>query len=77
MVKKVLSSLLCLLLCVVVISPTKAFASIPAVAVMDIDVSVDDYGWTDVDFYFRNNSGKTIKYIDFYISAYNRVGDLI
>lgn len=58
MTKKGLSSLLCLLLCVVVVSPTKTFASIPAVAVMDIDVDVDDYGWTDVDFYFRNNSGK-------------------
>ena len=75
--KKILSMLMCLLLCVTVIVPVSASAVIPAVAVMDIDVSGDDYGWTDVDFYFRNNSGKTIKYIDFYVSAYNRVGDLI
>ncbi|HIW07927.1 MAG TPA: hypothetical protein H9890_00815 [Candidatus Faecalibacterium intestinigallinarum] len=77
MKKKIVSLLMCLLLCIVAIVPMSASAVTPAVAVMDIDVSGDDYGWTDVDFYFRNNSGKTIKYIDFYVSAYNRVGDLI
>ena len=75
--KKVLSSLMCLLICIVAVVPMSASAATPAVAVMDIEVNGDDYGWTDVSFYFRNNSGKTVKYIDFYITAYNRVGDTI
>lgn len=77
MKKKIVSLLMCLLLCIVAIVPMSASAVTPAVAVMDIDVSGDDYGWTDVDFYFRNNSAKTIKYIYFYVSATNRVGDPI
>lgn len=45
------------------------------VIVKDISLSFDSVGGVDVNFAWQNNTGKTIKYISFYVTPYNRVHD--
>lgn len=63
----------CLVLCVMAAMP--AAAAQPAVEITQFNMSMDSVGGVSVSFSFRNNSGKTIKYIDLKLNAYNRVGD--
>lgn len=53
-----------------------AFAATkPAVELMYFTFEMNSVGGVSPTLYFRNNSEKTIKYLDWYITAYNRVGD--
>lgn len=52
-----------------------AFAAKPAVEVMVTRINTDSVGGVSPSIGYRNNSGKTIKYIDFTMVPYNAVGD--
>ncbi len=54
---------------------TAAFAAKPAIELMYFTFDMNSVGGVAPTVYFRNNSGKTIKYLEWYITAYNRVGD--
>lgn len=49
----------------------------PSVEMMYLDATWSDTGVSDPAFGVRVNSKKTVKYIDWYVSAYNRVGDKV
>ena len=72
--KKILALLLTAALCLSLAVPCFA-ASKPAVEVMWTSFYMNYVGGVEPTIYFRNNSGKTIKYIDWYLTAYNAVGD--
>ena len=74
MKKKILALLLTAALCLSLAVPCFA-ASKPAVEVMWTSFYMNYVGGVEPTIYFRNNSGKTIKYIDWYLTAYNAVGD--
>lgn len=74
MKKKILALLLTVALCLSLAVPCFA-ASKPAVEVMWTSFYMNYVGGVEPTIYFRNNSGKTIKYIDWYLTAYNAVGD--
>lgn len=61
-----------------VMTGMSAMAAGPAVRLTDFRMTRDNYSeWVSAEFYCRNNSGKTIKYITWNITARNRVGDVI
>lgn len=67
---------LAFMLAMITVFACNAFAaSKPAVELMYFTFSMDSVGGVSPTLYFRNNSEKTIKYLDWYITAYNRVGD--
>lgn len=74
MKKKILALLLTTVLCLSLAVPCFA-ASKPAVEVMYVYSSMNSAGGVSPKIYYRNNSGKTIKYIDWFLTAYNRVDD--
>ena len=74
MKKKILALLLTAALCLSLAVPCFA-ASKPAVEVMRTSYRMNSVGGVEPTIYYRNNSGKTIKYIDWYLTAYNAVGD--
>ena len=74
MKKKILALVLTSILCLSLAFPCFA-ASKPAVEVMYVYSSMNSAGGVSPTIYYRNNSGKTIKYIDWFLTAYNRVGD--
>ena len=55
---------------------TAAFAAKSPLELMYFTIDINSVGGVAPTVYFRNNSGKTIKYLDWYMTAYNRVGDL-
>lgn len=77
MKKKGLFLILCFLVCIITMLPAGAASSKPAVELMSIKMSMNSVGGVSASFYYRNNSGRTIKYIDWYVSPYNRVGDKV
>lgn len=72
--KRLTSFFLCLLLCMIISMPAMATTK-PALEIMQFNMDMNSVGGVSVEFSFRNNSGKSIKYIDVTVSAYNRVGD--
>lgn len=74
MKKKILALALTSILCLSLVIPCFA-ASKPAVEVMYVYSSMNSVGGVSPKIYYRNNSGKTIKYIDWFLTAYNRVDD--
>lgn len=63
-----------LVLCILVAVPVFA-ASKPALELMYFTFNMNPAGGVSPSLHYRNNSTKTIKYIDWNITAYNRVGD--
>lgn len=74
-IKKLTSIMLCFLLCILVAIPAGASNSKPAVEIMNMSLSRNSVGGISIDLDYRNNSGRTIKYIEWHATAYNRVGD--
>ena len=74
MKKKFLALFLATLLCLTFTIPCFA-ESKPSVEAMYVSFSTNSAGGVSPKIYYRNNSGKTIKYIDWLLAAYNRVGD--
>ena len=74
MKKKILALLLTAALCLSLAVPCFA-ASKPAIELMYFTFDMNSVGGVEPTVYYRNNSGKTIKYLDWYMTAYNRVGD--
>ena len=74
MKKKILALLLTAALCLSLTVPCFA-ASKPAIELMYFTFDMNSVGGVAPTVYYRNNSGKTIKYLDWYMTAYNRVGD--
>lgn len=62
-------------LCTLMIFSMSAFAAKPAIELMYFTFDMNSVGGVAPTVYYRNNSGKTIKYLDWYMTAYNRVGD--
>lgn len=76
--KKKIAALFCTLAVLCVCLCGTAFAAAkPDVELITLQVVWDDNYVSEPTLYFRNNSRKTVKYIDWYITAYNRVGDKI
>lgn len=73
MKKKLLA--LAFTLCTLMIFSMSAFAAKPAIELMYFTYDMNSVGGVAPTVYYRNNSGKTIKYLDWYMTAYNRVGD--
>lgn len=72
--KKVLSLVTTAFLCCLLAVPCFA-ASTPAVQVYYTYSHMNSVGGVEPTIGWRNTSGKTIKYVDWYLTAYNRVGD--
>lgn len=69
---------LTLVFCFLIGLPAVGAGGKPSVELMDFRMTRNDaYGWVSAEFYCRNNSNKVIKYIEWDISARNRVGDRI
>ena len=49
----------------------------PSIEIITMQVNWEDNYVCDPTIYSRNNTNKTMKYVDFYATAYNRVGDPI
>lgn len=72
--KKVLSLVVTAFLFCLLAVPCFA-ASTPAVQVYYTRSRMNSVGGVEPTIGWRNTSGKTIKYVDWYLTAYNRVGD--
>ena len=75
--KKKLAALLCSLLLAVCCCIPAVAATKPAIELMAFIMETDSVGGVSPTLYYRNNTNKTMKYLDFYITAYNRVGDKV
>lgn len=56
---------------------TAAFAASPPIEIMNTSISTNSAGGVSPTVYFRNNTGKTIKYIDFTLVPINAVNDVV
>lgn len=74
MKKKSITLLLTMVLCIVVALPT--FAAKSGVQAF-ITFSTNSAGGVTPEVYFRNNTGKQLKYVDFYMTPYNAVNDVV
>lgn len=74
--KKKFLALLVVVAAVLTFSCT-AFAAKPSIEIMVTRVQVNSVGGVSPSIGYRNNSGKTIKYIDFTMVPYNAVGDAV
>lgn len=86
-IKSFLSSIVTFILCISFSTVTFASATtskplpnistlgLPAVQVMYTNLKMNSVGGVSPTIGFRNNSSKTIKYIDWYLTAYNAVDD--
>ena len=65
------------IMCLILATPTFAASSAPSVELMNIvlDGPSKTFNSFSPTLYFRNNSGKSVKYYDWYFTLYNRVGD--
>ncbi len=77
MKRKLLALLLTTVLCMSLTIPCFAAAgkSTPSVQVMYTEFDTNSVGGISPTIFYRNNSGKEIKYIYWYLSALNAVGD--
>lgn len=77
--KKFISMVCVLVLYMAILIPTPAMAANPkpAVELMHMELDMNSVGGVSVELDYRNNSGKTIKYIDWHAVAYNRVNDRV
>lgn len=77
MKKKILALILTFVFCLSLSIPCFAASnsSHPSVETMFVDFSRNSVGGISPTVYYRNNSGKEIKYIYWYLTAYNAVGD--
>ena len=69
----VLTSILCLSLAIPCFAASNS--AHPSVEAMYVEFSRNSVGGISPTVYYRNNSGKEIKYIYWYLTAYNAVGD--
>ena len=76
MKKKILALLLTVALCLSLAVPCFA-ASKPAVEITRTDFKMNSVGGVSPSIYFCNNSSKVIKYITWYMTPYNAVGDAV
>lgn len=76
MKKKILALLLTVALCLSLCIPCFA-ASKPAVEITHTWFRTNSVGGVTVEIYYCNNSNKTIKYITWYMTPYNAVGDAV
>lgn len=74
--KKLASIFLGFMACVIMTLPVVAAQSAPSVELMYLEFERNSAGGCSPSFYFRNNSGKEIKYLDLTFALFNRVGDL-
>lgn len=74
MKKKILALLLTSVLCLSLAVPCFA-SSKPAVEAMFVEFTKNSANGISPTIWYRNNSNKTIKYIYWYVTAYNSVGD--
>ena len=77
MKRKIFSIFICMILCLMVTLPANAAGPKANVELMDFRMSMDSAGFVSTELCFRNNSNKTVEYIDFDVAVYNRVGDRI
>lgn len=76
--KKKIAALFCTLAVLCVCLCGTAFAAKkPSVEVISLQIVLKNGGVCEPTIYYRNNSNKDIKYVDWYVTAYNRVGDPI
>lgn len=77
MKRKILAFVLTSILCLSLAIPGFAASSKvhPSVEAMFVEISKNSVGGISPTVYYRNNSGKEIKYIYWYLTAYNAVGD--
>ena len=47
------------------------------IRILNIEPDLNSVGGSEPNIYWRNDSGKTIKYITFYVVPYNAVGDIV
>ena len=73
--KKLCTIFAALMMCLFIASPVYAANGRPNVELMKITYGSGKNGLYSPDIWFRNNSGKTIKYLDWYFTLYNRVND--
>lgn len=76
MKKKILTLLLTAALCLSLVVPCFA-ASKSAVEITRTDFKMNSVGGVSPSIYFCNNSSKVIKYITWYMTPYNAVGDAV
>lgn len=62
-------------MCLMLATPVYAANRKPSVELMCVDLKKDSANGYSPTLYFCNNSGKTVKYYDWYFTLYNRVGD--
>lgn len=62
-------------LCCLLAVPCFAVGKKPVVEVMWTNFDMDSVGGVSPEIWYRSNSDKPIKYIDWYLTAYNAVGD--
>lgn len=74
MKKKLAALLVTILLCGLVAVPS--FAATPGVQVF-VTFSKNSVGGVSPTVYYKNNTGKQLKYIDFYMTPYNAVNDVV
>lgn len=77
MKQKIFSIFICMILCLMATLPVNAAGPKANVELMYGYISVDSMGDVTTELCFRNNSSKTVKYIDCEVAAYNRVGDRV
>lgn len=76
MKKKILALLLTAALCLSLSVP--CFAALkPAVEITKTEMETNSVGGVTTNIYYCNNSDKTIKYITWYMTPYNAVGDAV
>ena len=76
MKKKILALVLTSILCLSLAIPCFA-ASKPAIEITRTHFNTNSVGGVSPSIYFCNNSSKTIKYITWYMTPYNAVGDAV
>lgn len=76
MKKKILALLLTAALCLSLSIPCFAAAK-PAVEIVRTSLDMNSVGGVSPTIYYCNNSGKTIKYITWYMTPYNAVNDAV
>lgn len=76
MKKKILALLLTVALCLSLAVPCFA-ASKPAVEILRTSLTTNSVGGVSVSIKYCNNSNKIIKYITWYMTPYNAVGDIV
>ena len=77
MKRKLSAALLTIVLLCMCFCGSAFAAKKPSIEIITMQVNWEDNYVCDPTIYSRNNTNKTMKYVDFYATAYNRVGDPI